>query len=834
MTRFKPFSWAQSTSPDFFGRNGSAYKMLAFARAAGVSACVAALLIPVQPAAQVLEEIIVTAQKREQAINDVGIAVIAFSGEQIDELGFENSVDIIRMSPAVHYTSGAAGRHLKFTMRGVTQFDFFEGVEGPIAVYIDDTYITSAQAQVFGLFDVERVEVLKGPQGTLFGRNATGGLVHYMSRKPGLDRSGGYADLTYGRFNQVRAEAAVNSVLSDTTAIRGSVLYNRYDHTIDNRYPEGAKTLSPSPTAQPDLGSDDTWAARLHLLHATSDEVEFLLTGFHYRSEPGAAPYESDSIIAERDEQGRHINTYFASPTETREQIGPGGVSLPISFLDGEVPGFTEDGLRPVPGGDLFGYLDDDLGDFEGTHDYAPEDAIRLQTSGVTGKLSWALSDRIKLTSITDYKRYANRNSLNVGGIPASHFLFLTDSQSESIAQELRLNGDTDKASWTAGLYYLHIDNDTDTGLGFPGDSILTFSPPPFGLDPNPFDATPGPGTDFVNETSLTTDSTSVFGQIDYDLSSSITLIAGLRVVFEDKEFNLAQNAYEDTDPTRLNTEIFGFVIPQPPGSNPFEDDTSETLWTGKVQLDFRPSDDTLIYAGVNRGVKAGSFNAPLADGSSIQPSEIGYDQEKLLAYEVGLKQTMFSGTTQVNASAYYYDYTDYQAFTFVNASGFVTNEDATIKGVEFELMSSPVEGLDLLLSAAFLDTKVMDLQFAPGLFKDVKSTFTPETQIVGLIRYQWPVLGGTVAIQFDGTYKSSFFTNLRNFEAHEVDSHAIGNLRLFWKDSTEQWEGSFYVTNLWDERYQDERFDLSTLCGCDNVHFGRQRWYGVSARRKF
>ncbi|MCY4514836.1 MAG: TonB-dependent receptor [Candidatus Tectomicrobia bacterium] len=545
--------------------SSAGYTRYAFVERACMAICLAALLWPTQSAAQVLEEIIVTAQKREQAINDVGIAVIAFSGEQVDELGFESSLDVVRMSPGVHYTAGAAGRNLKFTIRGVTQFDFFEGVEGPIAVYIDDTYITSAQAQVFGLFDVERVEVLKGPQGTLFGRNATGGLLHYMSRKPTLDRSDGYIDLTYGRFDQVRAEAAANVVLSDTTALRGSVLYNRYDHTIDNAYPEGAISLNPNPVAQPDLGSDDTWAGRLHLLHAPSDDVELLLTGFHYRSEPGAAPYESDAIIAERDAQGRHINTYFASPNETREQIGPGGVSVPISFLDGEVPGFTEDGLRPVPGGDLFGYLDDDLGDFAGTHDYAPEDTIRLQTSGVTGKLTWALSDRIELTSITDYKRYANRNSLNVGGIPASHFLFLTDSKSESFAQELRLNGDTEKASWTAGLYYLYIDNDTDTGLAFPGDSILTFSPPPFGLDPNPFDAFPGPGTDFVNETSLTTNSTSVFGQADYDLTGTITLIAGIRVVFEDKDYSLAQNAYEDTDPTRLNTENFGFAIPQPP-----------------------------------------------------------------------------------------------------------------------------------------------------------------------------------------------------------------------------------------------------------------------------
>jgi iron complex outermembrane receptor protein len=132
----------------------------------------------------ILEEVVVSAQKREQNIQDVGIAIAAFTGDQLKAMGIESSYDIATFTPGVHISGAMAGQNSQFTIRGVTQSDFNDIVEAPNAVYLDEGYIPIANAQTFGLFDIERVEVLKGPQGTLFGRNATGGLVHYISRKP--------------------------------------------------------------------------------------------------------------------------------------------------------------------------------------------------------------------------------------------------------------------------------------------------------------------------------------------------------------------------------------------------------------------------------------------------------------------------------------------------------------------------------------------------------------------------------------------------------------------------------------------------------------------------
>ena len=143
----------------------------------------------------VLEEVVVTAQKREQSLQDVGIAITAFTGEQMNVLGIEESFDIAAFSPGVHISGNLAGQNTQFSIRGATQNDFNDVIEAPTAVYLDEGYIAIAQAQTFAVFDVDRAEILKGPQGTLYGRNATGGLVNYISNKPNFDGREGYVDV---------------------------------------------------------------------------------------------------------------------------------------------------------------------------------------------------------------------------------------------------------------------------------------------------------------------------------------------------------------------------------------------------------------------------------------------------------------------------------------------------------------------------------------------------------------------------------------------------------------------------------------------------------------
>jgi iron complex outermembrane receptor protein len=247
-----------------------------------------ALAMPVH--AQVLEEIVVTAQKREQNIQDVSIAVAAFSGEQMRILGINNSHDITAWVPNVNVSGNLAGQNTQFSIRGVTQNDFNDIIESPVAVYLDEGYIPIAQANTFAVYDIKRVEIMKGPQSTLFGRNATGGVVQYISNKPSFDEVEAYADVEYGQYdspndaNRFRLQAAIGGPFSDNAAGRIAVMYTDDEPYLENLYrtnpassaagqPErfgvgtfgGDNSLSanrPAPDAGADLGGSETTALR--------------------------------------------------------------------------------------------------------------------------------------------------------------------------------------------------------------------------------------------------------------------------------------------------------------------------------------------------------------------------------------------------------------------------------------------------------------------------------------------------------------------------------------------------------------------------------------------
>jgi len=419
--------------------------------------------------AAVLEEIIVTSQKREQNLQDVGIAVTAFTGAQMSALGVSQSVDIAAFSPGVHISGSMAGQNTQFTIRGVTQNDFNDIVEAPNAVYLDGGYIAIAQAQSFAVFDVERVEVLKGPQGTLFGRNATGGLVHYISNKPNFDEVEGYVDLTYGGFDtkanakKHTVEAAISGPLTDNLAGRVAIRYNQQDPYLKNRYPEGATGGSPGAGAGKDLGDDDTFAIRGTLAFQPTETSSYTLSLNHSRSEVSTGAYQSKPTIGVFNSSGELINVVDVAPGETRDGIAFDGSDFGADRNDDGV--FEAPVGRPTPGGDLNGYIDRDGDDFTFSGDFAFEDQGHTENFGAMFTGEWDLNDDVKLTAITDFKDYDKLLFIDVDASPANSSANYAAVDATSFSQEFRLNGATDNTRWVAGLYYLNIDNDIDNGL---------------------------------------------------------------------------------------------------------------------------------------------------------------------------------------------------------------------------------------------------------------------------------------------------------------------------------------------------------------------------------
>ncbi len=796
----------------------------------------AGLMLVSGVSAQVLEEVVVTAQKREQGVQDVGIAITAFSGDQIKALGVEQSFDIATFSPGVHISGNLAGQNTQFSMRGVTQNDFNDVVEAPNAVYLDEGYFAIAQAQTFAVFDIERVEILKGPQGTLFGRNATGGLVQYVSRKPSLEVVEGFADFTYGVFDseadadQFRVEAAVGGPLSLNFGARVAVMYNQHDGYLENRYPQaavGGATFGLSPGNSPgagagaDLGDDDTIATRATFLFEPNDALRVTASLNYAKSDVATGPYQSKPTIGvfngdPRIGAGELVNVINTPAGETRESIIQ-GTAVDGGSDQADTGVFTNIAPRALPGGDFFGYKDPDGDDFTFSGDFAFEDQGETETWGVNGRVEWEFAGGLKLTSVTDFKDYQKLLFIDVDSAPVNQLANYAGVDATSFTQELRLNGESDRTRWVLGLYYLNIDTDADNGLKAPANSL-----------PVVFGGLPASGADIAVDAKLETDSYSIFGQLEYDVTEQVTLIGGLRIIQEEKDYEMAQNLYVSNSPNKVHQGVPFAAL------NAFKTSSSDTLWAGKVQLDYHATDDILLYAGVNRGVKAGSFNAPLAGTFFALPNgngDIPYDEEVLVSYEGGFKYTLPSGHTRFNGNAFYYDYSDYQAFLFTGVGGVVINRDADNVGFELELQTSPFEGFDALLSTAWFDATVEDVPLRVGssITRDVDPTYAPEFQFTALARYEWPMFNGMMHVTGDLSYSDEYFYNLRNFDADKFDDYVMVNLGLGWASTDGHWSAKFRVNNVTDERAGIQGFDLATLCGCNEVSFRPPRWYGFT-----
>lgn len=407
----------------------------------------------------------------------------------------------------------------------------------------------------------------------------------------------------------------------------------------------------------------------------------------------------------------------------------------------------------------------------------------------------------------TDYVSVSKDVLMDIDASPRSELVFPAIARTWNASQEFRLSDASGPTRWVAGAYYLHIVTDAETGF--------VIAPPVDAPEAGIRQA--GPYARDLND--LTTDSYSLFGQIERDLTPALTLTAGLRATVEEKEFSYVSDFL-------LNG---AFVA----NTRDYQRDTSDVLWSGKVQLDWRAADDVLLYAGVNRGVKAGSFNAPLAGNPVVTDAQLDYGPETLYAYEVGVKSEFLDRRARLNAAIYYYDYRNYQASLFLGLAQRILNSQATTKGAEASFVVNPVEGLDLELSAAYVDTNVEDIA-VNGVVRDRSAAFAPEWSGSATVRYSRPISTGSVYVQADASYTGHFYYSLNNFASSRIGDYLLGNASVGWQSADERWSASAFVRNIGDERYDVVGFDLSTAGGYSERSYGMPRWWGASVRYRF
>lgn len=739
--------------------------------------CVIAAFAPsfsyAQRAPSILEEVIVTAQKREENANDVGIAITAYTSEQMDALNMVSGSDVAAQAPAVETRRNFAGRGLvtNLFIRGVGSTDLNSGSEQPVAAFVDDFYIISTAGVDFALFDMNRVEIIKGPQGTLFGRNATGGAFQYFTQEP-EDEFSGYVEAGAGTDGILQTEARLNLPVSEKLKLRFSGVYDSHDAFTENSFAEND-----------DIHESNFKSFRAQAKYYATEEWTVLLKA------------------------------------ETGKAYGniPGDNLKPMQKDGDDVVFAAENGAGVVANSSPSSVSHDSL-------DYAENKADTYLLRNV-----WD-GDAFTFTSISAYQDLSYFITEDCDASPVNICSFHPISDTTHFSQEFRLNGATDNFDWTAGAYYLKQDADGSTVL-----SILN------GLaDPND----PNVGIYQISQYDLDVESKAIFGQIDYHLSESITLIAGLRYSNDTKEFeevttqsfaNIADLSFDSvSDFTTANitpTQLLAsneFTAASAGDLTKIDDDSV----SGTLQLNWQPNDASLYYASFRRGIKAGGFNngvVPLGTPLEDYP----YAEEVLDAYELGAKLQLEEYAAQLNAAVFYYDYADYQSTRVDNVGQFFANQDAVLTGGEVEIFLNPVSGLDIVIGSSVLDTNVEDVPRG-GVIADREMGEAPHFTANALIRYEWSLPVGYLSAQLDGRYVGARHSDAANYTANELPSYSLLNANTTYTSQDEKVFVRLWVKNLVDKRFPVQRIQVVDLLNTGQENFNDPRTAGVTVGYNF
>lgn len=738
-----------------------------------------AALLPLTGIAQI-EEIIVTAQKREQAINDVGITVNAFSAQQLDDWGVRSAEDLETMVPGLTVTNQQPAGAPVYTIRGVGFNDFTTSASSTVGIYNDTTNIPYPVMTRGVLFDIARVEVLKGPQGDLYGRNTTAGTINFISNRP-TDEFDGGIQLGYDTYSTVDVEGFVSGPFSDT--LRGRVAV---------RYVNSSEGWQESVTRPGDeLGERDELGIRAMLEADLSDDVELLLTVRYF------------------DDQSDNLSSTATAISPFFDQS-----SLPTVF-DAEAADWSVD--------------------------HRPKNDN--QTAGISANLTWAFGDMLftSITSFDDFER--DRTRFDTSGVNYEDADITNTTDISVFSQELRLESTgSDSLYWSAGLYYNDDDIDENYLMEF-RDSFGLTGESRYSQQTESFAAFAHVEYEFTDSTRLTvglryTDEDRSWTGCTYDTGDG--LMAGfynffVYPVFLEPLFPGA--APIDPGGCTIFNDVAG--TPNVGQFTPFSDTINTSQLMGKVTLDYKPNDDILLYGTISTGFKSGGFNGAIAlSHTMLQP----YKKEELISYEIGVKSTLLEGNMQLNASAFLYDYEDKQESTVFIAPvggvvGFENVPESTVSGLELEMAWAITEGLRWNLGIAFLDSEIdewmarcpagllgapvvlpdgcpMESVFGNVLFYDasgVELNNAPEWQVTSTLSYGWSVSDALdMTLAADVSYKDDNIGSINApdataatvpFSAYLPD-YTLLNARVMFSSADGPWEVTVWGRNITDEYY--------------------------------
>jgi iron complex outermembrane receptor protein len=728
-----------------------------------------------------MEEITVTAQRREQNIQSVGISVTALNADKLTELNINTATDIVRAVPSLKMNAYSSAQ-VVFNIRGVSQNDYGDQQEPPVAVYQDDSYSSSINLASFPIFDLARVETLRGPQGTLFGRNATGGAIQFISRQP-TKQLDGYATLTVGRFGQTIIDGAVGGPLGERLQGRIAAIRNHDDGYMESVVPGIGRR-----------GGNDHYAVRGSLAWQATDATEFTLQTRYMKAnkETQAGLYSLEAACPNAQFQGE-----FTLPNQSCAfwGTGPGQTGT----------GYRNDAISPSRGGDPWKTAE------------TQRSYVDREIFGTTLHSQFDLG-RFTLLSITDFQHSEKFYVEGGDSSPDAGVYFFQGSRLNQASEELRLSATVNQHEVVAGVY----------GMRVAGAYTGKFADPFYGYDPDV-------------AFSQATHSWAAFAQDEWSLNNQFKLIGGLRYWSDKREGAYFGSAPDVPGLTPPVTIIFNRNQVSPGGSTITPADARRSFdgVTARLELDYKPTDELLLYTSFNRGSKSGGFT--FSTGTPYSPNEqtflegIPFKPEVLNAAELGLKSTL-GGKVTFNADLFYYKYDDYQAFAQFGPVQTVINLNAHEFGAEAEINAHPTSGLTLQLGASYLDSKVKNVTL-PDLVtvEDHELPQAPRMSANALARYEFPLgAAGKASIQTDLQYSDKFCFTVLCAPVEREGSYSVANLRLGYAADSGAWDVAAFVDNAFDEKYRVYAFDSSLFSGVVAGVYAKPRTYGLTATWHF
>lgn len=703
-------------------------------------------------------DIVVTAQFREQRVQDIPIAVSALSAESLAQKGVTDIADAANLAPNVQLSSSAGnfGGMAAVYIRGVGQSDPYPALEPGVGIYIDDVYYGVLAGSVLDLVDTERVEVLRGPQGTLAGKNSLGGAIKIFSKRPGPTPDA-FIEAGYGSRNSMSLRAATNVTLSDKLFARISVGAKHSDGYVDQLDYACATGNFAGGTARQGIGckigeqgGQRVFSGRLSLLWQPSNSIENLLV-----------------VDATRDRsENPAIKTLFQIPAwaGTNNYItGPESYTNYENYV-----------VRPT-GGSSAG------------KPFLMPDTTPVDAWGISNNLSVHLTDHLKLTSITGYRKTSSTLSTVIDGTPASILDQIWRLDHKQFTQELRLGGTVGKfLDWTIGGYYYHANGISTARVNIAGGFALGGG---------------GANLDLLTYDIAKTELKSAFIHTVWHPAEGVSFTAAARYTDDSKDYT-----FNRLDPNGSPHPVLGSLnnVTVPYRGHRFD---------YRIGVDYKWSPNLMTYAQVSTGYKGGGVNPrpySIAQALPFQP-------ETLTAYEVGFKSQFANRRVTFNAAAFLNDYSNFQALLVtcpasappVNPCALTTNVgDARVKGVEVETVLEPVDGLKIDGSVGYLDFKYTKANAATGITLGMTNVYTPEWS--GNAGIQYDIGLGAVGIlrpRLDYSYRSSIQTEAVNAAVSSIAGRGLFNAKLTWLSADGDWQVNFSVLNLTDKFYYNAKF---------------------------